>query len=163
MEILKARLKNNNSAETTDAFGNKTFTDCLIFTDDELLQFLVASLSEFNQTPHRTAFAFSDQIIYETHAHVITEGAYILAVAGQMLIEAGREFTITDNGISMQPPPLSSTLNNQLSTFITRHTDMLKYIKTSMKPAPKGVGTFRVLAVAPAYLRLRHLRQRKIV
>jgi len=163
LKMIKARLKNNNSAETVDAFGNKTITDCLIFTDTELEQFLKASLSEFNQTPHRTNFSFADQIIYDTHAYIITEGAYILAIAGQMLIEAGREFTINDNGITMQPPPLSSTLNNQLGTFMTRHTDMLKYIKTSMKPGPRGIGTYRVLAVAPAYLRLRHLRQRKIV
>lgn len=163
MKMLKARLKNNNQAETKDAFGNITYTDCYVFTDAELEQFIKASLSEFNQTPHRTDFHFSDLMIYDTHAYIIVEGAYILAVASQMLIEAGREFTVTDNGITMQPPPLSSTLNNQLSTFITRHTDMLKYIKTSMKPAPRGIGSYRVLAVAPAYLRLRHLRERKIV
>ena len=163
MKIIKARLRNNNQSETVDAFGNKTLTDCYIFTDSELEQFLKASLSEFNQTPHRTNFSFADQIIYETHAYIIAEGAYILAIASQMLIEAGREFTINDNGITMQPPPLSSTLNNQFGTLLTRHTDMLKYIKTSMKPGPRGIGTYRVLAIAPAYLRLRHLRERKIV
>lgn len=163
LKMIKARLRNNNQAETVDAFGNKTLTDCYIFTDAELEQFLKASLSEFNQTPHRTNFSFGDQIIYDTHAYIITEGAYIIAIASQMLIEAGREFTINDNGITLQPPPLSTTLNNQFGTLLTRHTDMLKYIKTSMKPGPRGIGSYRVLAVAPAYLRLRHLRQRKIV
>lgn len=163
MKILKARLRNNNKSETVDAFGNKTLIDCYVFTDAELEQFLKASLSEFNQTPHRTNFSFGDQIIYETHAYIIVEGAYILALAGQALIEAGRQFTISDNSIQFQPPPLSETLNTQFNTLLTRHTDMLKYIKTSMKPGPKGIGTWRVTAVAPAYLRLRHLRERRIV
>ncbi len=80
-----------------------------------------------------------------------------------MLVAAGREFTTSDNGITMQPPPMSQTLNNSLSAFLTRHTETLKFIKTNMKPAPMGVGTYRVMAVSPAFLRLRHLRQRQIV
>lgn len=163
MKMLKARLRNNNQSESVDDFGNKTFSDCYIFTDTELEQFIKASVSEFNQTPHRTNFSVGDQMIYDIHAYVITEGAYILAIASQMLIEAGREFTVSDNGITMSPPPLSTILNNELSAFLTRHTDMLKYIKTSMKPGPRGIGTYRVLAIAPSYLRLRHLRQRQIV
>jgi len=163
MEQLRCRLKNNAKAEVLDAYGIPTLEDCPIFTNDELLCFLQNSLSEFNQTPHFTAFTFAEQIIWERNSHILVEGAFILAAAAQMLIEAGREFTISDNGITMQPPPLSTTLNNALSAFVTRHTEMLKFIKANMKPAPRGVGTFRVLAVSPAFLRLRHLRQRQIV
>lgn len=160
---LKCRLKNNAKAETLDEYGQKIYVDCPIFTDDELLCFLNGSLSEFNQTPHWTGFSYDHSIIYERNAHVIVEGAYILALGAQMLIEAGREFTVTDNGITMQPPPLSTTLNNQFGTLLTAHTERLKLIKCSMKPYPTGVGTFRVLAVSPAFLRLRHLRQRQII
>jgi hypothetical protein len=160
---LKARLKNNLEVEALDAYGNRTFTSCSVFTNDELVWFLKCSLSEFNQTPHFTDFTFDMEVIYKRFGHIIVEGAFILATAAQMLIEAGREFTITDNGISMNPPPLSSALNNELSTFVQRHTDMLKYIKTSIKPYPIGFGGFRVLAVSPNYMRLRHLRQRRII
>lgn len=160
---LKCRLKNNAKAETLDEYGQKTYVDCPIFTDDELLCFLNGSLSEFNQTPHWTSFDFCSSIIYERNAHVIVEGAYILALGAQMLVEAGREFTVTDNGITMQPPPLSTTLNNQFGALLTAHTERLKFIKCSMKPNPSGVGTFRVLALSPALLRLRHLRQRQII
>jgi len=160
---LKARLKNNLEVETLDAYGNKTFTECFVFTDDELVYFLRCSLSEFNQTPHFTDFSFDMEVIYKRFAYIIVEGAFILATAAQMLIEAGREFTITDNGVSMNPPPLSATLHNELSVFVQRHTDMLKYIKNSIKPHPTGFGGFRVLAISPNYLRLRHLRQRRII
>jgi hypothetical protein len=61
-------------------------------------------------------------VIYSRYGHIIVEGAFILATAAQMLIEAGREFTITDNGISMNPPPLSATLNNELSLFVQTKT-----------------------------------------
>jgi len=120
-------------------------------------------LSEFNQTPHFTDFTFAEPAIYERYGYVIVEGATILAWAAQMVIEAGRELSITDNGITLQPPPLSNTLNNELSQFLTRHTEMLKHIKNNIKPRPLGFGGFRVLAVSPNYMRLRHLRQRIII
>ena len=163
LSCLKARLKNNLEVETTDAYGNITFTDCTVFTDEELTWFLRCSLSEFNQTPHFSDFTFGDEVIYDRFGYVIVEGAWIMALAAQMLIEAGREFTITDNGVTMNPPQLSATMNNELSQFVARHTEMLKYIKTSIKPRPRGFGGFRVLAISPNYLRLRHLRQRRIV
>jgi hypothetical protein len=163
IECLQNRLKNKVQVESTDAYGNIEYVDCRIFTIDELTWFLKCSLSEFNQTPHFTDFTFADSFIYNRYGHIIVEGAFILATAAQMLIEAGREFTITDNGITMNPPPLSTVLNNELSHFINRHTEMLKYIKNSIKPSPVGFGGFRVLAVSPNYMRLRHLRQRRIV
>jgi hypothetical protein len=163
LACLKARLKNDLKSESIDAYGNTEFVDCSIFTNDELAWFLSCSLSEFNQTPHFTDFTFDMAVIHDRFAYVIVEGAYILALAAQMLIEAGREFTITDNGITMNPPPLSATLNNELSQFVAAHRETLKYIKTSIKPRPTGFGGFRVLAVSPNYMKLRHLRQRRII
>jgi hypothetical protein len=166
---LKARLKNNVQVESIDAYGQVQFVNCPIFTDEELTWFLNCSLSEFNQTPHFTDFTFADLPIagpdgaVGRYSYIIVEGAAILAMAAQMLIEAGKEFTITDNGVSMNPPPLSTTLNNQLSQFVQRHTDMLKHIKTSIKPHPLGFGSFRVLSSNPNYMRLRHLRERRII
>lgn len=160
---LKNRLKNNLQVETTDAYRNIEYVDCNVFTNDELVWFLKCSLSEFNQTPHFTDFTFAEPVIYERYGHVIVEGAFILATAAQMLIEAGREFTITDNGITMNPPPLSQTLNNELSHFLNTHLNTLKFIKGCIKPQPVGFGSFRVLASNPNYMRLRHLRQRRII
>lgn len=164
LKQLRARLGDLDlKSEVLDEYGNVTFQDCPIFTNTELVCFLVNSLSEFNQTPHFTAFDFGSPIIHERNSHVIVEGAFIIAAAARMLLEAGREFTITDNGITMQPPPLSGALNNELGHFVASHTERLKQIKWSMKPAPIGFGSFRVLAVSPNFLRLRHLRQRRIL
>ncbi|MFA5049004.1 MAG: hypothetical protein WC516_08325 [Patescibacteria group bacterium] len=163
LAILKARLKNNLQVETIDAYGNIEYVDCNVFTNDELVWFLNCSLQEFNQTPHFTDFHFSNEVIYNRYCHVIVEGACILAWAAQMLIEAGREFTITDNGITMNPPPLSTTLNNEMSQFLNAHRENLKFIKGCIKPSPVGFGSFRVLASNPSWMRLRHLRERRII
>lgn len=163
MSQLKCRLKNNVNGEVVDEYGNIGLQDCPIFTNDELLCFLQNSLSEFNQTPHFTALGFDSDIIYERNANIIVEGAVILALAAQMLIEAGRELSIQDNGITFQPPPLSNIMNNQMSTMFNAHMEKLKQIKWSMKPAPIGFGSFRLLAIHPAVSRLRHLRGRRIL
>jgi len=160
---LKNRLKNNLEVETKDAYGNVQFVSCTIFTDDELVWFLKCSLSWFNETPHFTDFTFADEVIYQRYGHVIVEGACIFAWAAQMVLEAGREFTINDNGVTFNPPPLSATLNNELSQFHSAHREHLKFIKGCIKPRPVGFGSFRVLAANPNYMRLRHLRQRRII
>jgi hypothetical protein len=165
MQQLRCRLRDTKDImkEAQDEYGNIVLENCPIWSDDTLLCFLRNSLSEFNQIPHFTNFSFADQVIWDRNAHVVVEGAYILALGAGMLVEAGREFTLTDAGITMQPPPLSTVMNNQFGALLSAHAERLKFIKCSMKPAPLGVGTFRVLAVSPAYLRLRHLRERQII
>lgn len=160
---LKARLTNDVKVETTDAYGNIKYVNCSVFTDEELTWFLECSLQEFNEFPHFTDFRFDNELIYRRYSFVIVEGAFLLASAAKMLTEAGREFTISDNGITMNPPPLSATLNNELSQFVGPHRELVKNIKWSIKPHPIGFGSFRVLAVSPNFLRLRHLRQRRII
>lgn len=159
---LKNRLKNNMQVESTDAYGNIEYIDCHVFTNDELIWFLKCSLSEFNQTPHFTDFSFGDPVIYERFGHIIVEGAYILALSAQVLIEAGKEFTLNDSSIGLNPPPLSQTMNTQITNFLSAHRESLKFIKGCIKPRPTGFGSFRSLSQNPNWLRLRHLRERRI-
>ena len=162
LKLLKPRLKNDGTRKIRD--GN-TYTEvaCSIFTDDELIAFLVNSLSEFNQFPHFTNYNFNDPQIYGIFADIIVQGAALLAMAAQALIERGREFNITDNGVTFAAPAVSEILNAQYTTQLADYKDKLKNIKYSLKPGPISLGTFRCSAMAPAYLRLRHLRQRQII
>ncbi|GAF93973.1 unnamed protein product, partial [marine sediment metagenome] len=89
--------------------------------------------------------------------------AVLLALAAQALIERGREFSITDSGVTYQPPAVSDMLNTQYSAQLADYKEKLKMIKCSMKPEPRGLGTFRVTAISPNFLRLRHLRERQIL
>lgn len=163
LKVLNARLKNTGTKQVPDGAGGYVETQCNVFSNDELIAFLVNSLSSFNQTPHFTDFKFSDAVIYNRFLDVIMQGATLLALAAQALIEKGREFNITDNGITYQPPQISEILNGQFGTELANYTDKLKYIKSSIKPSPRGLGTLRIEGVSPAYRRLRHLRARRLL
>lgn len=163
LKIFKARIKNNGVSKVPDGYGGFITKPCPVFSDDDLVAFLVNGLSEFNQIPHFTHFHFSDPVIYGIFADVIIQGAVILALAAQSLIERGREFTITDNGITYQPPQISEILNNQYGQQLTDYKEKVKFIKCNLKPSPMGLGTFRVTSISPNFLRLRHLRERQLI
>jgi len=159
MRMLGVRLKNYGRRETKDAYGNTVYENCNIFDTEELKTFLCISLAEFNNTPHTTFFTFENPIVLD-YRDVIVDGAYIMALASQALIEKGKEFTISDNGISYQVPLIADFLNSQMSALVGPYKDRLKFIKHQFKTIA-GLGTLRVTAVAPQLMRLRHLRSRQ--
>lgn len=165
LTILKKRLKSDGTNKVPDPNNPSQYitVECPVFSDDELICFLINSLSEFNQWPHFTSFGFCDPQITGIFSDIIIQGAVLLGLAAQSLIEKGREFSITDNGVTYQPPQISEILNSQYGTQLGYYKEKLKMIKTSLKPGPKGLGTFRVTAISPNFLRLRHLRERQIV
>jgi len=172
LKYMKARLRSDGQkpsrdeygAFIVDGYGEMVMEDCNVFSDEILACFLCSSLSEFNMIPFFTSFTFADEIIHKTFSHAITEGAYILALSSQALVEKGRDFTISDGGISYQPPALGDFLQAHYQNFLTSYRERLKFIKNSIRPAPASYGTFTNLSSgAPAFVRLRHLRSRKII
>jgi len=163
LQLVKPRLKNDGVRKVPNGTGGYDTVPCSVFSDSELIAFIVNSLSEFNQIPHFSNFNFGNPQIYTVFADVIVQGAVLLALAAQSLIERGREFVITDNGITYQPPQISEILNTQYNTQLADYTAKVKFIKCNMKPRPLGLGTFRTSSISPAYLRLRHLRERQII
>lgn len=163
MKILKKRLKNDGLSKVPDGAGGYTVHPCPVFSDEELICFIINGLNEFNQFPHFTNFTFCDTAITGIFSDLVIQGAYLLAVAAQSLIEKGREFAINDNGVTYQPPAISDILTTQYNAQLAHYKDKLKAVKASLKPGPKGLGTFRVTAVSPNFLRLRHLRARQII
>ena len=172
LKHLKARLRSDGKkpsrdkygAFITDGYGEMVMEECNVFSDEILACFLSAALSEFNMVPFFSSFTFTDEIIYKTFSHAIVEGAYILALSSQALVEKGRDFTISDGGISYQPPALGDFINSHYQNFMTSYRERLKFIKNSIRPGPTSFGTFTNLSSgAPAFTRLRHLRSRKII
>lgn len=162
LKMIKYRLKSDGTRKVRE--GDRYIdVPCSIFTDEELICFLVNSLSSFNQYPHFTQFTFADPQMYGIFADIILQGGVLLALAAQALIEKGREFSISDNGVTYQPPQVADMLNTQYSSQLADYKEKLKMIKSSLKPAPVGLGTFRVTAINPNFLRLRHLRERQII
>jgi len=133
---------------------------CFAFSDDEIDLYLESSLWAFNAKPTFTAFLWDN--LQERWLDIIAKGAVIWALYAQGLIEAGREFTITDNGISFTPPPVSDKMHAYASTLLAHYERELLDIKQNFRPIPAAVGIFSVLDVSPALRRLRHLREKRI-
>lgn len=174
MKLLRIRLGSDGVRRKRDQFGvyitdsegNYVMEPCNVFTTEELYTFLKASLAEFNSIPHFTAFTFNDQNFCNTFQHELTEGAFILAMALQGIREKGREFQMTDDALSYQPPQLADYIKGYLTEFMNSYRERVKMIKCQMKPGPIGFGTMYSLGgggKSPSYTRLRHLRSRQII
>lgn len=164
LKALRARLNSRGKTETIDQFGNKVFTDCDIFSMDQLVTFLGTALSMINSTPYFTAFTFNDTDAINLIFDLIIEGATLYALASQALIERGREFTISDNGINLNIPLVSEILNSQFSAIYTVHIERVKYTKNSMRPSPRSLGLLSTgnSAINPVIKNLSRLRARRI-
>lgn len=164
IKSLKARLNSSGKAKSADSYGNTVYVDCDIFSVDMLGTFIATALWDFNQVPYFTWFTFDDQGFVDQFGEILVEGATLYALASKSLIERGREFQITDNGLNFNPPTVSELMQTQYSTLLSHYWEKLKYIKNSLRPAPRGLGVFSMnSAINPAFARLRHLRARRLI
>lgn len=161
IKALRARLNSSGLARLSDAYGNVVYESCDIYTVDQLAIFAATSMTAFNQVPYFTFFTYNDTDFVDQFFEVLVQHATIYALASKALIERGREFNITDNGLGFQPPGVSDLLNTQWNAELQNWWDKVKMIKNSMRPAMMGLGTLRVSGSNPAVMRLRHLRQRQ--
>jgi hypothetical protein len=127
--LLQKRLQSNGKAKSNDTFGNVLYVDTDIFAKETLEAFIDLSLSDFNQTPYFTFYSLEDSDIVDTFAEVLVEGAVLYALSSQALLERGREFQMTDGGVTFNPPSVSELLNTQFSTLLQYHWEKLKTIK----------------------------------
>lgn len=164
LKSLKVRLNSSGKSLAKDSFGNNVYVNCEIFSYDVLTSFLATALWDFNQVPYFTFFQFDEDNFVEQFGEILVEGATLYALASKALIERGREFQITDNGLNFNPPTVSEIMQTQYSTLLTHYWDKLKYIKNSLRPAPIGLGTWSMSSgMNPAFARLRHLRARRLI
>jgi hypothetical protein len=162
LKSLKFRLKSSGKAKRTDEFGNIIYKDCDVYNTDELVGYIVRSLSRFNQTPTFTSFTFEDTCIIEEFHDILVQGAVVFALGAQALIERGREYAVTDNGVAFSPPSISELLMNQYNAELADYKEALKTIKVNMKPNPLGLGVLTFTNTSSQFRRLRNLRARQI-
>ncbi len=155
LKLLKSRLRSTGFKPD----GSK----CDLFSNDDLLQFLNIALSEFNLTPTITGFTFDDSLTRTLFADILTQGAMLAAWSGQAILEAGREYTINDNGATIQPPPVSSTISSMFNTQLSDYRNKMKEAKRNMRPAPLGMSGGSLFARQPATQRLRWLKEKTIL
>lgn len=164
IKSLKARLNSSGKAKSVDGYGNTIYVDCDIFSIDMLTTFIATALWDFNQVPYFTFFTFDEDGFVEQFGEILVEGATLYALASKALIERGREFQLTDNGLNFNPPTVSELMETQYSTLLSHYFEKLKMIKNSLRPGPRGLGVFSMnSAINPAFARLRHLRSRRLI
>lgn len=163
VKSLRVRLKSRGFARRTDEYGNPVYKMCEVYTLDELVSFVCQALTMFNEIPHFTLFTWEDSEIIGQFHDILVQGALYLALGAQSLIERGREFNVSDNGIGFTPPTVSQLLETQYQKEMDAWYDKCKLIKHNMKPSPLGLGTLSFVGGAsPQIRRLRHLRARSI-
>lgn len=164
LKALRARLNSEGLSKSTDEYGNTTFVDCGTFTTDMLVTFLGMAISEFNYIPHITFYSFKDTEIIDQFFELFVRGATIFALASKALIERGREFSFSDQGISFTPPTVSELLNTQFSTELSDYRQVLDLVKRNLKPAPQGLGTLSISTGNNQLIsKFRFLRERRII
>lgn len=155
LDGLEARLRNQSVAPDG--------TPCPVVPIDELARYLRLSLSEFNSYPTFTAYVFSDRLVYGMFADIIIEGAFLQALSAVAILSAGQELVVTDNGVTLTPPPVSATINTVLSSRQSLYLEKLKNAKRNIRPAPLGMGAGRIAGNSPQVLRLRHRKEGQII
>lgn len=164
IKSLKARLNSAGKAKSADAYGNTIYVDCDIFSYDMLVTFIATALWDFNQVPYFTFFDFDDTSFVEQFGEILVEGATLYSLASKALIERGREFQITDNGLNFNPPTVSELMMTEYSALLSHYWEKLRYIKNSLRPSPRGLGVFSMNSgINPQFARLRHLRSRRLI
>lgn len=153
--ILKNRLQ--STAYKPDG------TSCPIFSNDLLLTFLCCALSELNATPAFTTYSFADNVIQTLAADIMTQGAMLVAWSSQAIIEASMELTVNDNGVTVNPPPVSSTITTMYNAQMSEYRAKLKEFKRNHRSPPLGMGAGSFLPVSPQWRRLRHRRELRII
>lgn len=155
LKILKSKVLNIKYDEN----GNL----CPVFGNDDLVGYLCASLAEFNATPTITAYGFDNPLVATVWSDILTQGAYLVGMAAKAVHEAGREFVLNDNGVSINPPPVSSTITTLYNSQLNDYRAKLKEIKRNHRPPPYGMGAGSILVVSPITRRLRHRRENIII
>lgn len=163
MKAVRMRLASQGKTKTTDANGNVIYVDCDIFSVEQLTTFIATSLTEFNMVPYLTQFRFEDTDIIEQFFAIIVEGAYLLALAARALVERGNEWVLSDNGASLNLPAISSLMQEEFNAQFSAHVERIKFIKNSLRPAPRNLGIISAQTSAPLVLRrLTTLRARRV-
>ncbi len=155
LKLLRRRL--SNTSFKPDG------TSCDVFSVQELVSFLITSLSEFNSTPTITNYTFDNEIIYKLFCDAVTQGAYLYALASHATLEAARQFTVQDNGVTISPPDVAGNIMALISAQLSDYRAKLKEIKRNHRPIAAAYVSGGLLQSSAAIRRYRMLKERQIL
>lgn len=129
-KLLEVRLRSKGYVKALDELGEDIYVEHSIYDTETLHSSLILSLSEFNQILKRTDYTFEDTAFVHKFAAILVEGAALQCLAGQALLEKGREFDYVDNGIEFTNPNMSELMMEQYRITLPLYSDKLRLIKS---------------------------------
>lgn len=108
-KFVKARLCDDGNIKAKDALGNDVWIPSNVYGDDQITNYLEASLLRINVLFKKKFLTLHEDGVFD-YADLIIQEAVITALASKALLERGREFAIVDGSISYAPPSVSATL-----------------------------------------------------
>ena len=136
--------------------------ECIIYQDMALLCYLQFAIDDINAHPTRTSFTLDTWP--KNWDALLLQGAQLNALVAQNLFEQGKEFEINDQGVVINPPPISANLREIHSTLLQVYETRKEKIKADYRPhggaaigstVTAGYGVTRLLSQ-------RHLREGRI-
>lgn len=109
--------------------GSISFEKTDVFEPDEIKQALELSLSAFNMIPNITYFKFTDEENIDQISDLLVTYAAHLLLIRQALVEKGREYSISDNGIEYAGPNIGQfmlTVSDNLYQYWYGRVQVLK-------------------------------------
>src|SRR5690606_27120441 len=135
---------------------------CDIFDIPTLVTFLNLGLEYWNSIPYLTTATWnSTQMLFGNgFISQIIGISSAWALASTALSERGREFQISDGGVSLTPPSISELLNTQYQNELNIWKEIITQTKRSLSPEILGSGTLSGnISRSPALARLRFLKE----
>lgn len=135
-KYVRARLGDDvGKALAKDSKGNSVMVDCKIYTDEQIETYLDMSLARLNQELRADRVSFDDQEKVVENTDLLVQGAVVIALARQALVERGREMNFTDKGVDFHPPPLADLIMTQWQTELHCYENKLRTSAFEFMPA----------------------------
>ena len=131
IEALKVRLQSSGKMKHKDESGNDLFIEKDIFTDDQFTIALETSMSMLEQfeIPGYVDGSMPISVRQKKYQDLLVQGATIQLLAGMALVERGREFVMTDNGVRYSPPSVSEILITEWQFEYQMYLDKIRLMK----------------------------------
>lgn len=130
VKALKLRLQSTGKSLQKDMDGKDVYLDADIFSDEQFETALRTAISMLNQFGVTVYIEESDEKSLTKYRDLIVQGATIQLLAGQALLERGREFSWSDSGILFDPPSVSEILNTQWQFEYQMYIEKIRLMKS---------------------------------
>ena len=81
------------------------------------------------------------------------------ALVAQALYEQGKEFEISDNGVVLNPPPVTANIRELHGTILANYEERKERIKANFRPAGIGLGSTRIFGYGITRIRSDRLKR----